>query len=80
MTSLRSTGERVRVSKRIGQKHHYLFATQVTHMDRVSTRGNLYRMRPFLGLERVAPNIPANILLLNERKPTGLGDSHGSVS
>jgi hypothetical protein len=42
-------------------------ATLVTHMDRVSTSANLYRMSLFPGLEQVATNIPANIVLLEER-------------
>lgn len=49
------------------QKQQDSFATLVTHMDRVSTMGNLYRMSLFPGLEQVATNIAANILLLEER-------------
>ena len=63
-----------------GSKQQYPFATLVTHMDRVSTRGNLYRITPFPGLERVATNISANILALQECQPQHLGDSHGSGS
>ncbi len=49
------------------QKQQDSFATLVTHMDRVSTRGSLRRMSLFPGLEQVATNISANILLLEER-------------
>jgi hypothetical protein len=41
--------------------------------------GHLYRMSPFSGLERVATNIPANILSLPECPLPALGDSHSSV-
>jgi hypothetical protein len=34
----------------------------------------------FPGLERVATNVSANILLLEERQPTGLGDSNRSIA
>ena len=80
MKGVDRTGAWVGESAWIDQKHQYPFATQVTHMDRVSTRGSLYRMSLFPRLERVATNIPANILLLEEPPPMGLGDSNGSAN
>ena len=65
--SLGQTDRRVGIGQRKGQKRQYPFATHVTYMDRVSTRGSLYRMGLFPGLERVATNIAANFLLLKER-------------
>jgi hypothetical protein len=49
-------------------------------MDRVSTRVHLYRMSLFPGVEQATTNIPANILLLEERQPMSLGDSNCSSS
>jgi hypothetical protein len=68
------------MTKRKGQKRQDSFATLATRMDRVSTRVNLYRMSPFPGSEQVATNVSANILLLEERQPTGLGDSNRSIA
>ncbi len=45
--------------------------TRMLHVDLMS---------PFPGLEQVATNISANILRLQERQPTGLGDSNDSGS
>jgi hypothetical protein len=67
LKGLDRTGAWVAESAWKDQKHQYPFATQVTHMDRVSTRGNLYRMSLYPGLEQVTTNISANILLFEER-------------
>jgi hypothetical protein len=49
-----------------GEKQQYLFVTLVTHMNRLSTRGNLYRMSVFPEVKQVATNNPANDLPLRE--------------
>jgi hypothetical protein len=63
-----------------GRKQHNPSATHVSRMDRVSTRLRLYRMSLFPGLEPTVPNIPTNILSLQECQLPDLGRSHGSVS
>ncbi len=71
------TGARV-VASIERRKQRYKSATLRTRIERVSTRLRLYRMSRFPGSEQVATNISANILLLEERQPKGLGDLHGS--
>ena len=57
------------------QMQQYSNATRVTHMDRVSTRSNLYRVSLFPRSEQVPPNMLANVLLLEGYQPTSLSHS-----
>ena len=70
--SLDRIGRQVRITERKGQKQHHPFATQVTHMDRVSTQPQGCSRGRTLGSKQDPPNNSANILVLEEPLPAGL--------